>query len=283
MFGIYKWLFAFILLLIYTPPIKAEITLDFHYPTYEDQPLINHFPCDWKTVPGAVHLDLVGIHDMVISYLQRRLSRYAEDQLWLFYNESNISEQKLYEELIEVNSKLSYYGDWWDRPWFYSLPPEKNGAPRKVQKIEFGWELTIPKSMPILGWLKEKFESIGDIWLTDERAYVNIKDQQSGQLRSNKQANDPETEIKEPINAVIEGSSYAWYRGLNYHLRFRPTIRVSPGIEWRDILNEYSFKIVIEIFIRNHTIHFADIMFIFRHNLKEEIMSSSLTLSILTW
>lgn len=275
MLKIYRFLFVILLLLTSTIAEAQEITLD-PYPSHKYS-FVDYFKQDWTTVSGASRIEYVGVHDIVIPYLQRRFVRYAKDQLWEYYHLSNMSQETFDRELAEIDSQWHYYGEWWDRPWFYSLPVERGGAPRNPQKVEVGWKISIPKNFPVIYWIKEQIMSLGDIWLTDERAYINLRD--SNQVRQYiTPHDDPREELKEPVNVIFEGQGYSWYNGTNHHLRFRPSIRISPGLTLKEIFSEYNFKVVIETYIKDHTVHLADLVFTLSHDINNDIVYGSVDL-----
>ena len=267
------------ILLLFCVPVQAQpdlISLNYKPPSY-----LNHFSHSWNHVPGAVEFEFVGTHDVLLSYMGRRARRYAREQLWDYYNQSSMTLQTYRRESDEISSKWKYYGNWWNRSWQHSLPPEQGGAPRRPQKRKVGWSIDIPRYVPVLWWIKTKIESLGDIWLDDERAYTNL--QRNSRTQQYQDPNSPKSEARERVAVIIAGEDYSWYNGMNYHFRFRPSVRIKPGSTLRDIFTEYSLKVVIEVFVQNHAIHFADLVFSFRHDIQNEDIIGSASFVLLVF
>jgi hypothetical protein len=285
MSGIYKIILCFLLLFCTTAHAQDEIDFDFDlkikYPKYEDRPFVENFSHNWSHVPGATKIRLIGVHDTVISYIVRRFRRLARDQVYEYYDEfdgmNRLSERQ--RDLEEINSTYNPRGDWWSRSWLHSMPPEKGGAPKAVQIHSIGWEISIPKNFPILYFFKRQWDKIGDIWLDDERAYINIKNRSVGAEEA--AAVPYNEELQEPINVVLE-SDHAWYKGINYHLRFRPAIRVRPGRTWHEIFQEFSLKMAIELYT-DKKVHFGDLIFSYEYNTELNNHLGNVMFVLLIW
>jgi hypothetical protein len=250
--------------------LSASLSLNY----FDDLPksnILNHvYLNDWSHVPGAYRLKFVGIHDMVLGQVQRRLSKQLRDDLRIEYTRSNMQESEFRQRMEAISSEYNPYGNWWERSWMHSLPPEQGGAPKVPVVNEIGWEISL-ENAPIVGWFKKQFDKLGDMWISVDHEF----DEESG---PNPNRRDGKTTDEGDFNQLKVRKAnlgidqdYRWFESSFYHVRFKPTLRLtSSNTSDYGFVEEIAVRVQVDLFVRDKTNHFATVNFFVSHDLEEE-------------
>tara|TARA_R100001244_G_scaffold25113_4_gene25542 strand:- start:3341 stop:4231 length:891 start_codon:yes stop_codon:yes gene_type:complete len=239
-----------------------------------------------NNVCGSVKAKYVGFYGIITGEAEKRLKRYSRRQTRIMFNNSNMSFAEAGARMAALGQKHNPYGDWWDRSWFHSLPPEKGGASLKQTEVQIGQEFNAP-NWQIVNWGKHQIERLGDVWLTNDQAYEGTEDGdvltvpgeqpiQSNGKRLNKYNGRDEADV------VIDQTP--WFLGDFYHFRFKPSLRIRGGPNIDDMIDELSLRFVVELYtsdkLRNH---FGNVSFFARYNIPDNEYLTSITFDLVTW
>lgn len=252
--------------------LDLSASISFNY--YDDLPrpnILKHvYLNDWSHVPGAYRMKFVGIHGAILGQVQRRLSKQLRDDLRIEYTRSNMSESVFRERMGAISNEYNPYGNWWDRSWMYSLPPEKGGAPKEPVVNEIGWDISID-NMPVIGWFKKQFDKLGDMWISVDHEF----DEESGpnpNRRDGKTTNSGDfnqLKVRE-ANLGID-QDYRWFESSFYHVRFKPTLRLtSSNTSNYGFVEEVAVRVQVDLFVRDKKKQFATFNFFVSHDLEEQ-------------
>ena len=293
-----RWLVLLFVLILQAQCASAEdldFDLEIQYPRYQ-QPTNSYEQFiynKWDHVPGVVQLDLVGPQGAIVRQLRQRVKGQARDILRFQYDEGGLTWPQYIRRLEEVDYDLPAYGHWWERAWFYSLTPDQGGAPYKPIVKTYGWNWGIPDDFPILGWLKRKFQSLGDIWIDNTQEFDDIdnrnrldNENQFSQRRDRESINytrlerTPNTSVG--LSKGVSVKSYRWYEGARYHFRFRPSVRFRPTQGADRTIDEISLRFLIELYTdKGH--HMANIVLFARYDIPQQQTYLSAALVLVNW
>jgi hypothetical protein len=246
------------------------LTLDFRFdlPEYS---ILNHVTWnDWRHVPGAYRLELVGLQKMLLNQVQRKIQHQAEDDLRRQWNLSNMPYSEFSARMSGINSSYNPYGEWWERSWMHSLPPEKGGAPRRPVVERVGWDIEITRHTPFVGWFKQQFDRLGDIWISADHEF----DEERGtgvQRNDGRVDNNPEDIGKLKIQEANIGIErpWRWFESGFYHFRFKPTMKFASDTR-TGFVDEVALRVQTELFYDDKKKHFATVSLFVRHDFKDE-------------
>lgn len=246
------------------------LKLDFRF-TPPEETILDHISWNrWQNVPGAYSLEFVGIQRLALDQVKRRIRHQAEDDLRRQWNLSNMPYAEFTERMNQASSEFNPYGEWWERSWIYSLPPEKGGAPRRPIVETIGWDIKITRNTPLVGWFKQQFDKLGDIWISTDHEFD--EERGTGPRRNDGRIdNDPKDigQIQiEQANIGIE-RPWRWFESSFYHFRFKPTLKLASDARTM-FIEEAALRIQTELFLDNKTKHFATISFFVRHDFEDD-------------
>lgn len=245
-----------------------RLSLDFKrdLPDYD---ILDHITWDrWENVPGAYKLEIVGIHNSLLGQVRRRFVTQLEDDLDIEWNLSNMSISEYRDRQARINNEYNPYGEWWDRSWIYSLPPEKGGAPRKPIIKTVGWDIQITDSTPLVGWFKQQFDKLGDIWISVDHEFNEVRGVERNNKKNSKDAKDYNHLRIQEANIGVE-RPWRWFESGFYHLRFKPTVKISSNAE-SGFLDEAALRIQVELYMDDKSSHFGTLNFFVRHDFNEK-------------
>lgn len=225
---------------------------------------------NWEEVPGAYSIEFVGIHEMILNQVKKKIQRQAEDDLRREWNLSNMSYSEFKTRMNRIDDEYNPYGSWWERPWHYSLPPEKGGAPKQQIVETIGWDIQITENTPLLGWLKLQFNKLGDIWISADHEF----DEESGKsIDRNDRKN--ENYLRKDLNQIkLEQADlgierpWRWFEDDFYHLRFKPTLKLATNSS-TTFIEELALKIQTELYYGYQRKEFGLLGLFIKHDLTD--------------
>lgn len=117
-----------------------------------------------KLPPGSLYTTFDGFHGVVVKHLRgqyRRFTRRAARRGWLVQQDDNGPFMGLYEAQAHAQVNPLSNGEWWQRRWYESLPPEKGGAPATPYIHTIGEEVSFKYGpFTVTNTLKLKFDYI---------------------------------------------------------------------------------------------------------------------------
>lgn len=270
-----------------------RINLDYNYATIT--PIFENNLLDQVTfnswIPGSLKLKYIGIHAVILDQAERYTKRIINSNTRRLYHNTNMTEKEANNVFLYTSSNNNPFGNWWDRKWFQSLPSDKGGAPDTIETIYIGHHIQIPDNWGVVTWIKDRFESVGDIWIRNDHLY----DDENNSLiipGETKEKTKKETDIDNFNNIEYQGTAiiingkefdHEWFKGDFYHFRFKPSLRVKGGPEFIDAVDEVSLMFVIELFKSKAHTHFADINFLIKYNIPDEEIYATVNFKLLTW
>ena len=244
-------------------------------------------------VPGSIKIKYRGIHGALLDQAEKRMKQIAKRRIRRQYHHGNASNEDIGKAFSALSGSNNPYGYWWDRKWFHSLPANKGGAPNAITVVHVGHKIQIPNDWGVITYLRDKFESIGDIWVRNDHLYDDIEEtngvtvpgESREETKRETNIDDFNTVEYRDTSLILDGKEIdsEWFRGNFYHFRFRPSMRVKGGMDPKDMIDELSLKFVVELFADNDRVHFADVSLFVRYNIPENELFVSATMEILTW
>lgn len=234
---------------------------------------------------GTVKETYVGLYGLLTDEANKRLKRYSRRQTRILYNNSDMTFEEAEARFAAASSSYNPYGEWWERPWWASLPPGKGGAPLEQNEIKIGQEINLP-NWEIINWGKRQIEKLGDIWLTNDSLYEGIEDNDELTIPgiNSNQPNDKINEYTGRTNADIIIDQSTWFSGDFYHFRFKPSLRIRGGPNVDDMIDELSLKFVIELYTTDMSRkHFGNLSFYAKYNIKDNECLASVIFDLITW
>lgn len=262
--------------------INSPIQLSFGYAEPPDYNIMDHITWNkWSNVPGAIQLEFIGIHGDIFSQINKRIKQQAQDDLRIQYNLSNMSDSNFRTRMEATNVSHNFYGEWGDRSWIHSLPPEKGGAPKDPIIYSYGWELNT-EAIPLVGWFKEKFSNLGDIWISADHEFEEERGP-TPQRNDRKVDNNPDNLANPRISSasLLAKEEYRWFEGKNFHLRFRPIIKMTT--DTLTMVEEIALRTQIELYSDNKSNHFGNINLFVKHDFADNNTFFSAFIEVLTW
>ncbi len=234
--------------------------------------------------PGAIKIRYVGIHKMVFSQMNKRIKAQGRSNLRRMYNTGMIGDKEFRQNMKSLEHTMEE--QWYNRPWYHSLPPEKGGAPKNPIEIEVGWKIHF-ETLPIISWFHEQIKKLGDIWIEHDHYYDGQEDG-PGLIRPDRsqdasQNDHDKFKIGNPLPDIIVTRN-RWYQGTTYHLRFKPSVRFKPTQGTNRIIDEVSLKVLVELYHNNHNkSHFANLVFFISHNIPQNDTILTVALSFINF
>jgi hypothetical protein len=269
------------------PALTDDITLPFKlkYKPSNEYNILNHITFGTPKVPGFVYIEYIGIHNIIFSQARQRIKLQAQNDLRREWNLSSMSDSEFRYRMDNINTEPpGPYGYWWERPWNYSLPPEKGGAPLKPEIMQIGWELNMPKGFTPYWWIKSQIDRIGDIWLSSD---IESPEETGSdpQRRDGEVQNDREGhgKLQRPLPELRVAREYRWFESGFYHLRFKPSMRFRPDENLESMIDEISMRMQIELYVSNKKIHFGNINFFAKYNISDNEAFLDAQFEIITW
>jgi hypothetical protein len=222
---------------------------------------------------------------MVLSHLRRRIKTEATDDLRREWNYGHISDSEFRRRMNYINrAPPGPYGEWWERAWFHSLPPEKGGAPLEPEIHQVGWNINIPLGFTPYWWAKRKIENVGDIWLSAD----NDTPEEAGpdpQRRDGRVSNDRRDhgKLQRPTPILNVERPYRWFEGGFYHLRFRPSVRFRPNEDLTQMIDEVSMRVQVELYSTHKQQHWGNVNFFVRYDISDKELFLNVQFEIITW
>lgn len=283
----------------YADPSKSSQTeLEYHQklkiPTltplqfYRNSQAIEYNILDYITfnnpTPSTVKIEYVGLHQLVLSQLEKRISNEATDDLRREYNLTNITDSEFRRKMEFLNrDPPGPNGYWWERPWYDSLPPGKNGAPKELTVYQKGLDFRIPKWFIPYWWIRKQIASLGDIWIGTDTEFSEelgiLPHRNDGVVVNKRKAHG---KLQKPLPTINIRQRH-WFKNSFYHLRFKPSVRFKPSKGMNRIIDEASLRFRIELYSNPGRIHFADLNFYIRHNIPENDTFFSVHFNFITW
>jgi hypothetical protein len=242
-------------------------------------------------IPGTLKYSYVGVEGAIVGQIEKRAKHIAQRRLRQLIHHGNISEEEIKLETAAIDGPTNFYGNWWDRDWFYSLPEEKGGAPRKISTVYVGKKILVPKDWPVVSFLKKQYDRLGDIWVRNDHIYDEERTKTGAPIGETKEKEKRENDINDFDKIKLRETSILfdaneinqeWFKGKFYHFRFKPSIRIKGGSDPKDFVDEVSTRFVIELFMKKRK-HVADLIFFVKYNIPEDEFLASVFLSVLTW
>ncbi len=161
-----------------TKPRPAEL---FESITLGPQTFIDYTPVSYDLLnsitmrrlpPGSLYVNYDGFHGVVVKHLRgqyRRFTRRAARKGWLVQEDDYGPLRGLYERQVHTPVNPQANGEWWQRRWFESLPPEKGGAPAEPYVHTYGEEVSWKYGpVTVTNTLKLRFDYIAFFELNPE-------------------------------------------------------------------------------------------------------------------
>jgi hypothetical protein len=261
------------------PPMHRSICIDLpryaHLPGDESRSFVKqitptHLPS------GSLVIRYEGFHRFAVKRLQSRYRSFWRKQVRTIARDSFINPLELGRmqgAMIEAWGDMYANGNWWDRTWEESLPPEKGGAPLRPYVHTHGRDLTILELGPlkIYNTMKAKVSRVELLSLDDQsagRIYRSFRGKHHQPARDDarleRHVMDPEDDEAEPsadekvgrphlepitrvaFNFAPELNRKLW-EGVSWRFKARPSIRLSPSLNAMEVVRELSLKAELDI------------------------------------
>ena len=267
-----------------------------------------------RRIPGSLVIDYEGLQGYVMKQLQKRLRKEWGNHLEDVQEYTEITDWEMRQRYERMSNALIDHeagGAWWDRPWMYSLPASKGGAPDQPYVHQVGRTIEFLRLGPLAlrNDMKARMDTVTVFELDSDpgRIYRALPEQVPLLARDHAQLDrgnprldplafddDERSERRDAggfrsirgmdlvINTEIEPSR--WLDGVRWRVKLRPGARLKvKGTQTDDLDGDVSLRVVLEVRLGASEMHVLDIEWTTKYKPLDREGYTALEISLLSW